>query len=86
MTNMLIAVPLIIALTEIVKTAVPSLDARFFPLISLALAAIGGAIAVVVPDVNYIAEVLIAGLTASGLYSAGKVVLTGNEETPGVLR
>lgn len=69
-------VPIIIALTQIVKSFVS--DERYIPLVALVLGLLG---AVLVDGIGYIGttvvEGLIVGLTASGLYSGVKKTVNG---------
>lgn len=69
----LAGVPAVVGLTELVKKSFPTLPARFYPLVALGWAlALNAAVAVHRGTDPLLALVvgLIAGLTASGLYSA----------------
>lgn len=75
--EMLITVPLIVALTEVVKRAVPDLPVRFYPLVAIAFAVAGAVTFTLIPDASFIVEAIITGLTAAGLYSGTKAVVDG---------
>jgi hypothetical protein len=71
----LAGVPVTTALTELVKRAVPELPARFVPLVALLFSlainlALGARLGL--DATSSLVMGLVAGLAASGLYSAGK--------------
>jgi hypothetical protein len=71
----LAGVPVTTALTELVKRAFPELPARFVPLVALAFSLalnVGLAPRLGVDVTTALVMGLVAGLAASGLYSAGK--------------
>ncbi len=73
----LAGVPLVVALTQLVKALAPELPARFHPLVALAWALALNLLlarAMDLPWPEMVVEGVIAGLAAAGLYSAGKAV------------
>lgn len=69
------SIPIIVALVELIKQMFPSLDKRFWPGIAIAWGLlINLALAYILVTDYRIAVVMgiIAGLSASGLYSGGK--------------
>ena len=71
----LAGVPVTTALTELVKRAVPELPARFLPLVALLFSLainLGLGVRLGADPTTSLVMGLVAGLAASGLYSAGK--------------
>lgn len=73
------SVPIILALVELVKTSLPRLEARWWPLTAVVCGAIINTLGAMVlrygaPEVSSLAG-LVAGLIASGLYDHHRSVL-----------
>ena len=72
-------IPLIIALVQVFKQFVP--DKRFYPLFAVVIGIVGNlAIAYAIGESFILATMLgvVAGLSASGLYSTGSAIAAGN--------
>ena len=82
------AVPIIMALVQMIRTAFPDIPNRILPLISLAMAGIFAAIAVATnlggaegsSPLEIVITTLMTGLSASGLYSGSKALKTASPE------
>lgn len=75
----LAGVPVLAALIQAIKTALPGVDARYWPLLSIVLGiAYNLALAALLAQPLGVAAVigLVAGLAASGLYSTAKTYTT----------
>jgi len=73
-------IPLILALVQVFKAFVP--DHRFYPLIAVAIGIVGNlGIAYAIGESFVLATVLgvVAGLSASGLYSTGSAIAAGKQ-------
>ena len=68
-------VPITIGLTQVIKTAMPAIDSRFGPLLSLV---IGIALGIfIIGGAHGFLAGLIFGLAASGSYDLGKKTIAG---------
>ncbi len=73
--DLIIAVPIIIALAEALKRAF-KIERRFIPILSIVLGVLLFGIFTSI-ETQSLLEGLISGLTASGLYSGVKTTITG---------
>jgi hypothetical protein len=69
-------VPIIAGLVQVIKSAVPAIDGRFTPLLSVVVG-LGLGISVVGLTVTGGFVGVVFGLTASGLYDLGKKTIAG---------
>lgn len=73
----LTGIPVTAALTELIKRSIPELPRRFIPLVALAVSLllnVGLAPGFGIDTRTAVVMGLVAGLAASGLYSAGKEI------------